>query len=400
MRTLFLFLLIPFLSQAQQRTCGQISHCKILCQDEDYLQAFEARKKILRETEDQVINNTLTLPVAVHFQDVHLADKDCLEELAIEQVRIATEAFRGDNDLSQWEVDKQYFPNSEIGKVNVNFQLADKNHPPQWGLKDGDLAITYNVYRNADWIESGRNYLNIFVRDIEQGYLGYSPLGGLGNGSGVVIDHSAFFYEEFVCRLDSNTTFYQNTYSGGDTYVHELGHYLSPLGEHIFSQIGICNDGDSFEDTPDQDKPYYKRDNFYGNSCGSVNMGSNYLSYSDDPVMYHFTKEQSQAFTNHIVLFLGNVWGNDVISEPVILEPIEEVTQEIEDSLEVITDTIQIDTIADDAIIDTIENDTIIPEVIPPIDTIEIDTTDIIEPTTEQPLSFWEWLLDLLTHFF
>ena len=97
-------------------------------------------------------------------------------------------------------------------------------------MNDGDAAVTINQ-TNGDRANSWSGYINIFVNDAD-GNLGYSPLGGSGNGDGVVINRDAFGAGNGCTGVSP-----QSPYDLGRTLTHELGHYLNL--DHIWG--GGCN---------------------------------------------------------------------------------------------------------------------------------------------------------------
>lgn len=136
------------------------------------------------------------------------------------------------------------------GEACLRFCIADKNHPAGFGLNNGDPAITLNKISgdtNAQWI----GYLNIFVIP-NTGTLGYSPLGGEGNGDGIVIDATAFGTGNGCGSIKADAPF-----NLGRTLTHELGHYF--LLDHIwgYGENGTgCQVDDSVADTPNQESDY------------------------------------------------------------------------------------------------------------------------------------------------
>ncbi|RYH25724.1 zinc metalloprotease [archaeon] len=89
-------------------------------------------------------------------------------------------------------------------------------------------------------------------------------------------------------------------YNLGDTLVHEGGHWLGLL--HTFFQDGICKPGsavtgDFISDTPAERIPAYGcpigRDTCVGSDFAGLDPVTNFMDYSDDQCMTHFTSQQA-----------------------------------------------------------------------------------------------------------
>jgi len=181
-----------------KRACSSEAHMEQLLQNDDYRKAYDERKaRFERQLRTDVAesralcSNPQILPVAIHYQGVN-ADRACLVALAQTQIDILNADIQGSNsDIVQWTNNAaSTFPNVNFGEACIEFCLASKNHPIGYNLNDGDAAVTINQ-TNGDQANAWSGYINIFVNDAD-GNLGYSPLGGRGNGDGVVINRDAF----------------------------------------------------------------------------------------------------------------------------------------------------------------------------------------------------------------
>ena len=294
----------PVLSK---RSCGLESHMESLMSSPAKKEAYEKRlEKFNKYSAGRVENRELCtepvlLPMAVHFQGVPNPDNACLILLAQSQIDILNNDYHGTNsDINNWTNGaSSLFSGVDYGEACLSFCLASKNHPTGYGLNDGDFAVTINQTSgdfNADW--SG--YLNIFVQ-FNTGVLGYSPLGGSGNGDGVVIDASAFGSGTGCGDIAP-----QSPYNLGRTLTHELGHYL--LLDHIWG--GGCGSDDEVGDTPNSAQPYYGCPNNGVSSCNSTDMHMNYMDYVNDLCMYMFSGGQASRMENYTNSNLRNLITN------------------------------------------------------------------------------------------
>ncbi len=288
------------------RTCGHAAHMDVLMQNEDYRVLRQELMLNLKEEAVDVESRALcsdpvVLPVAVHYQGVTSPNATCLIALAQSQIDILNQDFQGTNtDISTWNSNASYFPGVSNGETCIEFVLANTNHPSGYGLSNGDLAVTINQTtgdQDSDW--SG--YINFFVQP-NTGLLGYSPLGGAGNGDGVVIDANAFGSGNGCGSVSPNSP-----YNLGRTLTHELGHYLNL--DHIWADAG-CNNSDLVSDTPNQNNENYGCPSIPQSSCGTNDLSMNYMDYVNDACMYMFTNGQSNRMENWVNANLTNVSSN------------------------------------------------------------------------------------------
>ena len=155
---------------------------------------------------------------------------------------------------------------------------------------------------NGDSDSNWSGYINIFVQP-NTGVLGYSPLGGSGNGDGVVIDANAFGSGNGCGSIAP-----QAPYNLGRTLTHELGHYF--LLDHIWGDQGGCNQDDGVSDTPVSEQPYYGCPQLGASSCNSTDMHMNYMDYVNDVCMYMFTEGQATRMRNYVTSSLQSVVQN------------------------------------------------------------------------------------------
>ena len=287
----------------EKRSCGMHDHTQKLLQNPDYRRMHELKfEKVNNMVSDRAACSTPTiLPIAVHFQGVSNPDEACLRQLAQSQVDILNNDYAGTNgDITEWTNNASpYFPGINNGETCVEFCIATQNHPSGYGLSNGDLAVTINK-TSGDNDLNWSGYINIFVQ-ANTGVLGYSPLGGSGNGDGVVIDANAFGSGSGCGPISP-----QSPYNLGRTLTHELGHYL--LLDHIWG--GGCGNDDGVADTPDSQQEYYDCPNLGVSSCSSTDMHMNYMDYTNDACMYMFSAGQSSRMENYFNSSLPAVINN------------------------------------------------------------------------------------------
>ena len=297
----------PTTHSTLKRNCGTHDHMTKLLEDPAYKRFHENKfvrigniNKNSAETRALCANPPL-IPVAVHYQGISNPDAACLLQLAQNQIDILNADFNGTNsDISEWVNNAaSSFPGVNFGETCVRFCLADQNHPSGFGLNNGDKAVTINATtgdQNSDW--SG--YLNIFVQ-FGTGVLGYAPLGGSGNGDGVVIEATAF-----GSGSGCGSVAPQAPYNLGRTTTHEVGHYL--LLDHIWG--GGCGNDDGVADTPDSQSDYGGCPNIGVASCGSTDMHMNYMDYTNDACMYMFSAGQSTRMESYFATSLSVLTNN------------------------------------------------------------------------------------------
>jgi len=283
-----------------KRSCGYKKHMEKLMKDPSYKSRHEKKLRVINEIVGlrATISEPIILPIAVHFQGVTNPDIECLRTLAQNQVDVLNKDYGGkNNDVYKWNDNAlSTFPGVNNGEAQFKFCLASKNHPSGFGLVDGDLAVTVNK-TTGDSNDQWAGYINIFVQP-NTGVLGYSPLGGAGNGDGVVIDSKAFGTGQGCGSISPNAPF-----NLGRTLTHELGHYL--LLDHIWG--AGCGVDDEVSDTPDAEQEYYGCPDLGSSSCGSSDMFMNYMDYVNDECMFMFSAGQITRTTNYITTSLQNI---------------------------------------------------------------------------------------------
>ncbi len=301
-------LLVSSLSTYAQRTCGSVEHMQTLMQDVHYAHEYQERKlkfeafNAANQTRSACANPVI-LPMAIHYQGISNPNMSCLIEMAERQVQILNDDYSGENaDINLWTNGaSSNFPGVSNGETCVQFCLGTQNHPPGAGLTEGQPAITFNQ-SNGDSYPAFSGYINIFVRNINGQVLGYSPLGGQGNGDGVTINTFAFSNSPGCSGVNPGAP-----YNEGRTLTHELGHYL--FLNHIWGDGG-CSVDDGIADTPLQGGASGGCPASSQSSCGSRDMHMNYMDYTNDACMYMFSAGQSNRMENYVAQALQNVSNN------------------------------------------------------------------------------------------
>jgi len=289
-----------------KRTCGHNHFMDKLLSDPGYKASYDKRIAKHKSYVDGLVesravcSSPVTIPVAVHYQGA-TGDLSCLITIAQQAVAALNADYQGQNsDITNWTGNaSSTFPGVSHGEACLEFVIADTNHPSGYGLTNGDLAVTRNA-TNGDQDNNWAGYLNIFVNDAD-GNLGYSPLGGAGNGDGVVINRAHFGVSTTCGNVGAGAP-----YNLGRTLTHELGHYL--LLDHIWGNG--CGQDDGVSDTPNQQSDYGGCPNLGASSCGSADLHMNYMDYSDDACMYMFTAGQATVSENYVASSLNNLTNN------------------------------------------------------------------------------------------
>ncbi len=272
-----------------------------------------------KASQDQVI----TIPVVVHV--VHNGEllgegSNISRERILQQIDILNA------DFSRTNADASLTPAEFLGvaaNVGIQFELARQD--PNGLVTDGITRTqgTQTVYRFQEdpvlkstihW--PSEDYMNLYIANL-QGFLGwaefpFSPIEGIPDINieseldGVVLDH------RFV-GLNSNTGTFR---SFGRTGTHEVGHYLGL--RHVWGDGG-CNADDFCTDTPLSSVSYAggcpSEDQ---SSCGSNDMYSNFLNFTDDACMNIFTECQKQRMRT--VLFTSPRRAS-LINSPALTDP-------------------------------------------------------------------------------
>ena len=248
-------------------------------------------------------DNPLLIPVAAHFQNTGIP-LDCAIEMALSQVETLNQDFGATNpDIGTWEaLQPGLWPAINNAESCICFCLATLNHPDGFGLNEGDYAVTIDQTDGDDDPAWG-GYLNFWVRTIGGGTLGYSPLGGTGNGDGVTVD-PAYFGSTSCGGNSVNAPF-----DLGRTMSHEVGHYF--LLDHPWGGGG-CGSTDDVADTPVTDNAQFGCPNNEIINCDDPILWPSYMEYCDDACLFMFSAGQVERMETYVDGNLQNLLTNSV----------------------------------------------------------------------------------------
>ncbi|MCZ4407662.1 M43 family zinc metalloprotease [Cryomorphaceae bacterium 1068] len=315
----FFFISFSLLCFAQEQgdrpdRCHTNQYHEQMMQDPDFAEAHEQKMenirqwlKVNKDESKMDCDEILYIPVAVHFQNSGGTSigvtAACAEEMALSQIAAINADYAATNtDITKWEDSQGTWPGINNKESCIQFCLATLNHPVGSGIAEGDYAITIDEYDEIENIPEWSGYMNWYVRDMANP-LGFSPLGGTGNGDGVVCGLPYF-----------GTSNCNGTLSGqfnlGRTITHEVGHYLSL--SHPFDSGDCVTDGDGVADTPLTDQATFGcfPDGEVIVNCTDPVLWPTYMEYCDDACLYMWTEDQVIQMEAHVNANLQNLLGN------------------------------------------------------------------------------------------
>lgn len=309
MRHLILIILLTsfVLNTYSQRKCGTAEALA------EKLQQFPALARKWQDVEVQLqrkrpdnrlqrVHNRVTIPVVVHIvlQDPSLVteaqvlaqlEKVNLDYIAqntdVNSVPLVWQALTGNAEIEFCLAART--PDNDPTNGIVRKTTSRISFPPESGVS----AVKYTVSGGSPAWDPSR-YLNIWVCDIQNAYLGFAtPPGNFYpfEEEGVVVDYQAF----------GSGGSAQAPFNLGRTLTHEIGHFFG-LQHTWGDDNGTCNSDDGVGDTPLQgdrnyDCPTFPRvDNCTPAAPGVMFM--NFMDYVNDNCMYFFTTGQADRMRN------------------------------------------------------------------------------------------------------
>jgi hypothetical protein len=229
----------------------------------------------LPDTETDVLNRDVVIPVHVHVIKQNANTGDIPDSRIADQIKVLNDAYAGNT-----------------GGVKTHFQFVlvdtDRTINAQWyTVTPGSQAETdmKNTLRKG-----GAQDLNMYFANIGQGLLGWATFPS---------DYASFPKDDGVVILSASLPGGGAApYDEGDTATHEVGHWVGLF--HTF-QEGCTAPGDRVKDTPRVAEP-----NFGAPAPGSVDscpsdagqparpdLVENFMDYTDDAAMFSFTGGQN-----------------------------------------------------------------------------------------------------------
>lgn len=236
--------------------------------------------------------NLITIPVVVHVV-YQTAQQNISQEQIQSQIEVLNADYRAQNN--NLNIVPQIFQNL-IADMEIEFCLATSDPGGNFTIgitrtqttKD-DIGLSSDVHYASQGGAGGwdpERYLNIWVADMGENVVGRASFPGAVPAAedGVVIDPRYFGTTGLAAG--------SFPYNEGRTVVHEIGHYFNlyhPWG----AGTPTCDADDEVADTP------LTSNNYLGEcpqtlqaSCGSLDMYTNFMYYTDDACMAQFTPGQ------------------------------------------------------------------------------------------------------------
>ena len=243
---------------------------------------YERRlREALEPMRGQEVAPPSTVPVAVHVIAAENGEGDVGRESVEQQLEVLNDAYAG-----------RYAADSEGVDTGFRFELSDLTQH-----RDDEWFHDFDLHRDtirADLRRGGPETLNIYITDLGDGLLGYSTFPQDSESSleqdGIVLAHDTLPGGD------------REGFDRGHTGTHEVGHWLGLF--HTF-QNGCQEPGDYVDDTP------YEREAASGCPVGrdtcpersGKDPVTNFMNYSDDACMTHFTQGQAERMVEHWVSF-------------------------------------------------------------------------------------------------
>lgn len=293
----FVILMFSFSIYAQNsRRCGfkDVQHN---IQSHPNYNDYLVQKKLLEKSFYPTKSDTvITIPVVVH-----VIYKSAAENITYAQIKSQIDVLN--EDFRKLNFDTTNVA-SGFSKADVKFEFSlaiqDPNGNFTSGItrnqtnEDNICGINKNQYYKLVPAWNNNRYLNIWVCDAGE-LLGfaYPP-----NAPGVTADEDGVVIGPEYFGTSGTAI---PPYNLGRTTTHEVAHYFDLLHLWGNDQNPNCSSDDQIADTPNQGLEIYDCPNS-NVSCGSADMLSNFLQYTDDNCMGNFTLGQKARMRNALYM--------------------------------------------------------------------------------------------------
>jgi hypothetical protein len=222
-----------------------------------------------------------TIPVAFHILRSNTGQYDVTDEMITDQVAVLNAAF-----------------------ANTNFQFShlstDRTNNSTWSSGSNE-----SEFKSALAVDPAHT-LNFYTGNLGGGLLGWAVFPWSYPEDS--------FWHGVVCLYSSLPGGSAFPYNEGDTGTHEVGHYVGLY--HTF-QGGCSGSGDFVSDTPAEASPAFGCP-VGRNTCTSTGDDPihNFMDYTDDDCMDHFTAGQSERMDAQMALYRPSLFDGGGSSIP------------------------------------------------------------------------------------